>query len=76
MHLDAYELLSFKLDMMISTTKLCIVMPVCITLTFTQSQNVTRKHELVQLFCYKVAWSSQNFSIDWLSKGDDCKQVL
>ena len=44
-----------ELDMMLGTTKLCTLISVLTTLTFTQGHGVMGKLELVQSFCCKVA---------------------
>ena len=50
----------FKFGMMLSTTNLYSLIPVWMTLMFTQGHRVTGKLELVQSFCWKVTWSSSN----------------
>ena len=60
LHLDTYELISFKLWRMIHLTKPYILIPVWITLTFTKGHMVTRKLELVCSFCCKVTWPSSS----------------
>ena len=55
LHLYTYELISFKLGMMMGMTKLYILIPVGISLTFTQGLRVTRKLKLLQPFRCKVA---------------------
>ena len=50
---DACEPISFKLCLMISMIKHYVLIPVQITMTFTQDDTVMRKLELVQLFFCK-----------------------
>ena len=47
--------------MMIDTTEFNILVWVRMTVTFTEGHKPTRNWELVQLFCCKMAWSSENF---------------
>ena len=85
LHSSTYVLLAFKLCMMLNKTKiafkLCVMLhknklysliPVWMTITFTQYHWSTRKLEFEQSFCFEVAWS-QNFCDGWLWKEDDCK---
>ena len=68
---DAYELISFKLDIMLDITKLSTLIPVWMRLTSTQGHRAITNLELVLLFCY-----SQSFSSGWLHKVDNRKEVL
>ena len=61
---NAYEPVSFKLKM-IDTAKLHILIPLWMTVTFTEGHWVTIILELMQFFYCKVAWSSQNFWNIW-----------
>ena len=45
--MDAYELISFKLGMMIDTTVVLVLNPVSVTWSFIQGLRVIRKLELV-----------------------------
>ena len=73
---DNCEPICFKIGMMLKTTKLYSLIPVWMTLMFTQGDRVTEKLELVQSFCCKAAWSGSNVRYGWLCKGDDCEEVL
>ena len=53
--MDIYEPVSFKLGMIIDITELYNLIPVWMTLIFTQGHRVAGKRELVQSFCCKVA---------------------
>ena len=68
---DAFRSISLKLGKIMDTTKLYILIPVKVTLTFSQGHSV-RKQLLVQIFCCRVAWSSPDFCNGWLCKGDVC----
>ena len=59
---------------MLSTTDLYSMIPVW--MTFTEGHRVMGKLELVQLFCYKAAWSNPNVCNGWLCKGDDITEDL
>ena len=52
------------------------LIPVWMTLFFIQGQRVSRKLQLVQSFCSKLAGSSSSFCNGWLCNGDDCKEVI
>ena len=52
------------------------LIPVWMTLMFTQTHRVSGKLELVQSFCYKVVWNKSNTHDGWICKGDDCEVVL
>ena len=54
LHSEAYEPILFELGAMIDTTELYILIPVRMTLFFTQGHRVTRKLRLVQPLCCKV----------------------
>ena len=73
---DAYEPITFKLGMMIDRTKLYILIPVSMTLTIILSHMVTRKLQLVQSFCCKVAWSSPYTGSGWLCEREGFKENL
>ena len=73
---DTCERICFKLGMMLNTTKLYTLIPVSITLVFTQGHRVTGKLELVQSFCFKLARSNSNVHDGWLCKGDGCEEIL
>ena len=51
---DTSEPICFKLDLMLDTIKLFSLIPVSMTLMFTQGHRVAGKLELVQSFCCKV----------------------
>ena len=51
------EPISFKLSLITDMTMLYFMSPVWMTFTFTDDHRVTRKLQLVQSFCCKVAWS-------------------
>ena len=70
---DTCELICFKLGMMQDTTKLYKLIPVWMTLMFTQGH---RKVKLVQSACHKITWSNWNIHDGWLCKGDDCEEVF
>ena len=58
--LDAYELIFFKLGMMIDMTKLYILIPVLMTLTVIQGHRVMKNLEPVQSFCCEAVLSCPN----------------
>ena len=64
------------IGMRLSATKLYILIPVWMTLMFTQGHKITGNLELVRSFCCKVAWSNSDICDCWLCKGDDCGEVL
>ena len=57
--------------MVVHITKLCGLIPVWMTLIFTEGRMITGKLEQVQLFCCKVAWSSSVVRDGSLNKGED-----
>ena len=57
---DACESICFKVGMMLNTTKLYSLIPVWITLMFTQGHRVKEKLELVQSLRCEAAWSNSN----------------
>ena len=59
MRLDTFQLICFKLDMMIDSTKLYSLIPVWMTLMSTQCQRVTGKLELVGHFVVKLHEATQ-----------------
>ena len=63
---DTCELICFKLGLMLNTTELYTLIPVWMTLMFTQDHRVTGKLVLVQSLCCKVAWSNANVCDGWL----------
>ena len=71
-----WEWICFKLGMMLNTTKLYSLIPVWMTLMFTQGHMVTGKLELVQSFCFKAIWSNSSVCDGWLCERDDCEEVL
>ena len=73
---DTSEPTCFKLGMMLDTPKLNSLIPVWMTLMFTQGHRVTGKLELAQSICRKVALSNSNVHDGWLCRGDDCEEVL
>ena len=73
---DTYEWICFKLVVMLNSTKLYSLIPVWMTMIFTQGHRVMGKLEHVQSFCCKVAWSNSSVRGGSLCKGDDCKEVL
>ena len=73
---DTCEAICFKLGMMQNTTNLCSLIPLSMTLMFTQGHGFTGKLELVQSFCCKVVWSNSNVCDGWLCKGNYCDEVL
>ena len=70
---DTYELISFELGVMIDTLKPHCLVPVWMTLTFTQGHRIMRqlKHgmgivrqlECLQSFCHCMAWRAQTFTM-------------
>ena len=50
---DTCEPICFKLGIMLNTTKHYSLIPVLMTLMFTQGHRITGKLELVQSFCCK-----------------------
>ena len=70
---DICEPICFKLGMVLYMTKLYTLIPVWMTLMFTQGH---RKAGIVQSVCCKVAWSNSNVHDYWLWKGSDCEKVL
>ena len=62
---------SFKLGVMIDTTKLYTPTLVWVDLAFFNVVGY-KKPELVQSFCCRVAWIHQNICCSWLCKGDNC----
>ena len=73
---DTFEPIGFKLVMVLNSTELYSLIPVWTTLMFTHGHRVTGKIEVVQSFCYKVAWSSSDVHDGWLCKEDDCEEVM
>ena len=75
---DTFEQICFVLGMMLSTIEVYSLIPVGMTMMFTQGHRVMvmGNLELVQSFCSRVAWSSSIVHDGWLSKGDDCDEVL
>ena len=69
---DTCESVCFKLDVMLNT-KLNSLIPVSMTLMYTQGHRILRKLELVLSFCCKIAWSNWNVHDGWLWKGGDSK---
>ena len=69
MCLDTSEPICFKLNV-INTTKFYSLIPVWMTLMFTQGHRIMGKLELVQSFCCKVAWRNSNVHDGWLCKRD------
>ena len=76
MYRDTCDPICFKLGMMLHTTKLYCLIPVWMTLMFSQGHRIIGKLELVQSFCYKVAWSNWNVCDGWLCKEDECEEIL
>ena len=70
------ELIWFKLGVMLDTTNLYSVIPVWMSLMFTQGHRVTGKLELVQSFCCGIAWSNSIIHDCWLCKEDDFEETL
>ena len=54
-----------KFGTMLDTTKVNSLIPVWMTLMFTQGYRVVGKLELVQSFCCKVAWNNSNVGDGW-----------
>ena len=52
--LDAYEPVSFRLGMMVESTKPSSLIPVLVILTFSQSHRFTKMLKLLQLFCCRM----------------------
>ena len=52
--LDSYELMCFKIGVMLDMTKRYSLVPVCMTLIFSQGHKVTGRLEFVQFFCSNV----------------------
>ena len=75
---DTFEQICFVLGMMLSTIEVYSLIPVGMTMMFTQGHRVMvmGNLELVQSFCSRVAWSSSIVHDGWLSKGDDCDEVV
>ena len=73
---DTCKLICFKHGIVLNMTKLCILIPVWMTLIYTQGHRVTGKLELVQSFCYKVAWNNPNIRDGWLCKENGREEVL
>ena len=73
---DTYELICFKLGMLLNATILYSLIPVWMTLMVTQGHMVKGNLELVQSFCCKVAWSNSNVLDSWLCRGDGCEEVV
>ena len=61
---DTCEPICFKLGMVLDTTTLYSLIPVCMALMFTQGHGGTGKLELVQSLCCKVAWSNSKVDDD------------
>ena len=62
---DTCDQVYFKLGTMLHTTKFYGLIPVWMTLRFTQGHRITWKLELAQSFCCKVAWSNPNVMVDY-----------
>ena len=54
--LDTCELICFKLGVMLDMTRLDSLIPVWMTLMFTQGHRIMGKLELWQSFCCKCLW--------------------
>ena len=67
--LDTYELDFLKFSMMVDSVELSSLIPVSVTLIFSQGHWVMKKLKLMQSFCWKVTWSSPNFNDGWLFGG-------
>ena len=65
---DTGELICFNVDMTLNTSSLFSLIPVWMTLMFTQGGSVMGKVELVQSFCCKVAWSNSDVHDDYVGK--------
>ena len=61
---------------MLDATKFYGMVPVWMTLIFTQSQSAAGLLEPVQSLCCKVVWSNPVGRDCWFGKGDDFKEVL
>ena len=73
---DACEPICFKLDVMLGMTKLYNLIPVWMTLVFTQGHRIMGKLEFELPLFRKVALSNSSVHEGWLCKGDDCEEVL
>ena len=62
--------------LVLDMTALYSLIPVWMTLMFTQGHRVTKKLELVLSFCCKVEQSNSNIHDGWLCKEDDCEEAL
>ena len=58
---DTCELIHFKFGMMLNTTKLYSLLPVCMTFLFTQGHRVMVKLEFVQSFSCRLHETTQMF---------------
>ena len=76
LHSNLFQQTPFKLSTMLDTTKFYILVPVRLTLTFTQGHRVARKLELLQLCCCKATGNSPKCPSGRFCKGDDCKEIL
>ena len=61
--MGAYEPISFKFDVMLGTANLYSLIPVWMILALAQEYRAKRKLELVQWFCWGLAWCSQSFTM-------------
>ena len=61
-------LCAFKLGILLNTIRLYSLIPVWMTLMFTDDHRVTGQLELVQSFCCKVAWSDSDVRDYWLKE--------
>ena len=73
LHQDTCEPICFKFGLMLDTPKLYGMIPVKMTLTFSQGHRVMEKLKLVQSFCCKVACNNPNVHDSWICKRDDFK---
>ena len=76
LRLDTCGLICFRLGMVLNMTKFYSLIPVWMTLMFTQGYRVTGKQELVLSFCCKVAWSNSYIGDCWLCKGNDWRSPV